>query len=427
MSSPWSRGSGRPLYRGHERPAIGVRWELFIIDATTGAPVPAVDALLQGQPDMTRHASPGLFRCIARIESGLCPTLGVARDVLERTIAVLSARAEARGLALVGMGTHPFAEWADQEMTHGPEAETLLLRMKWIIRRMLTCGLHVLIATPDGEKAIAVSNALAGYVPLFLAYAGNSAYWRGVDTGLASCRIRLIDNIPTGGIPPSFINWAEFQLFLNTLRAANAIEGFHQIWWDIHPDPDEGAIEVGVCDSVSTIEEVTVIAAFAQAVTMGLLEQYDNGETLLSLDHWVKQENRWRAARFGINCDLIAGREGDLMNFPDFARRAVDLVIPIAERMGTASALREIEGVFGYGIGSTRQRAAFAGAGGHAGVLAHLRREFAAGRPLACERNDGASTNGVPAPVNTSPKARAAARSRKSARGTTRAPRKAGA
>ncbi len=409
MSSPWSRGSGRLTYRGHERPAIGVRWELFIIDAQTGAPAPAVDTLLQGQPDISRHASPGLFRCIVRVESGLCPTLGIARDVLERTIEILTARAENRGLALVGMGTHPFAEWAEQEMTHNPEVDTLLLRMKWIIRRMLTCGLHVLIATPDGEKAIAVSSALSGYVPLFLAYAGNSAYWRGVDTGLASCRIRLIDNIPTGGIPPSFINWAEFQLFLNTLRAANAIEGFHQIWWDIHPDPDEGAIEVGACDSVSTIEEVTVIAALAQAITMGLLDQYDNGETLLSLDHWVKQENRWRAARFGTDCELIAGREGDLMHFPDFAKRARELVIPIAEKMGTAPALHEIENVFRFGIGSARQRAAAASGGGHAAVLAHMRREFVAGRPLAVAdalppdasadagSSDVSSGNGAPA------------------------------
>jgi carboxylate-amine ligase len=401
MSSPWTRGSGRLIFRGSERPRIGIRWELFIIDVSTGALVPAAEMLLEGAGDGPQRlrAGPGLYRSTLRLDTGLHADLVTAREVLERTVEILNRRASAHGLALIGAGTHPSAEWAEQEITAGPEAEALVLRMQWVIRRMLTCGLHILVGVPDGEKAIAVSNSLACYIPLFLALSSNSPYWRSRDTGLASCRVRMLDNVPTGGIPPSFINWAEFQLFLNTLRAANALEGYHQIWWDIHPNPGEGAIEVEVCDAPATIAEVTVLAALVQAVTMGLLLQYDDGETLLSLDHWVKQENRWRAARFGSEGTLIASRDGNLVPFSEFTRMALAWATPIAETLGTARYVGEVEPLFANGTGAHRQRMMHAACGqtadACAAVVQGLSREFQAGHPLPPPAGVLADTSGV--------------------------------
>ncbi len=413
MASPWARGSGRLIFRGEERPRIGIKWEVFVVDASTGALVPAASTLLDGFNDGVRPtAVPGLYRSIIRLRTGMHPTLDGARAVLESTMERLSQRAEARGLALIGSGTHPSSEWAEQEITPEPEAEKLVYRLQWIMRRMLTCGLNVLVGLPDGEKAIAVSNSLSCYVPLFIGLSGNSPYWRGKDTGLGSCRIRMLDNIPSAGIAPTFVNWAEFQLYLNTLRAANAIDGYHQIWWDITPSPDDGALAICCIDSPATLAEVMAYSAAVWATASSLQAQYNAGDVMLALDHWVKAENRWRAARFGMDTEVIASRDGTLVDFRQFAGLTTAWAADAAERLGVTLELAALDGLALHGSGSARQRAAFAdpAAGGHRGVIAHLRREFCAGRPLLDELPALAQAGRAPATGDATPPVPAPAR-----------------
>lgn len=343
-------------------PSLGVEVELELVDRETGELVSAATEILtelgEGHPGGEHpKAKHELFECTIEIITGVCDTVSEARADLESTLAEVQGAADARGLAVLCSGTHPFSVWSDQKVSPNPRYARLIQEMQWMAKRLQIFGVHVHVGVRSPEKVVAIANAVAGYIPHFLALSASSPYWEGRDTGLASSRSKVFEGLPTAGLPAPIENWSEFEDFMETLVSSAAISTVREVWWDIRPHPDFGTVELRMCDGIPTMSEIAAVAALAQSLVAWLDGLDDRGYTLPRHRDWVLRQNKWRAGRHGLDTDLIADESGRL----EPARQAIsDLVAevaPTAQRLSCGDELSFVEKILEVGPSYLRQRA----------------------------------------------------------------------
>ena len=302
-------------FNASDRCSLGVELELEIVDRDTRELTSVATDLFaelgqdhpEGKHPRVKHE---LFECTAEVITGICGTVAEARDDLSRSIKELSAVTEGRGLALMCSGSHPFSDWHEQVVSPDPRYHTLLEEMQWVAKRLQIFGVHFHVGVRSAEKAIAIANALNAYIPHFLALAASSPFWEGRDTGMASSRSTVFESLPTAGLPYQLSGWKEFEQFMGTLVAAQAITSIREVWWDIRPHPDFGTVELRICDGIPTLGEVSALAALAQNVVEWLDTRIDRGEALPVPREWIVRQNKWRAARHGLADEIIVGADG---------------------------------------------------------------------------------------------------------------------
>ena len=342
-------------------PSLGIEVELELVDASTGALASAATEILtelgaghpEGEHPKAKHE---LFECTIEIITGVCQNVGEARADLEGTLAEVQAAAEARGLALLCSGTHPFSTWTDQQISPNPRYARLVDEMQWMARRLQIFGVHVHVGVRSPEKVVAIAGALAGYIPHFLALSGSSPFWEGRDTGLASSRSKVFEGLPTAGLPAPLENWADFEQFMETLVSSQAISSVREVWWDIRPHPDFGTVELRMCDGIPTLSEVAAVAALAQSLVAHLDALDDRGFTLPRHRDWILRQNKWRAGRHGLETDLIVDERGRQESIRQSIADLVDEVSPTAARLGCAPELGYVNKILEVGPSYQRQR-----------------------------------------------------------------------
>ena len=342
-------------------PSLGIEVELEVVDAATGALASAATEMLaelgaphpDGEHPKAKHE---LFECTVEIITGVCQTVAEARGDLEGTLAEVRGAAEARGLALLCSGTHPFSRWSDQQVSPNPRYDRLVQEMQWMARRLQIFGVHVHVGVRSPEKAVAIANAMAGYIPHFLSLSASSPFWEGHDTGLASSRSKVFEGLPTAGLPAPIESWADFEEFMETLVSSAAISTVREVWWDIRPHPEFGTIELRMCDGIPTMSEIAAIAALAQSTVTHLDALDDRGFTLPRHKDWVLRQNKWRAGRHGLDTALIVDGRGATQPARDAIRELVDEVAPVARRLGCADELGHVVRMLEVGPSYERQR-----------------------------------------------------------------------
>ncbi len=331
-------------FRSSATSSLGVEMELEIVDAGSRELNAAASEVLEvmglGHPD-DRHpkAKHELFESTVEIITGICSTVAEARADLEVTLAELRRHTDPRGLELLCSGTHPFSDWADQKVSPDPRYHELLEEMQWLGRRLQIFGIHVHVGVRSPEKAIAIANALASYIPHFLGLSASSPFWMGQDTGLASARSKIFEALPTAGLPYQLAGWPEFETFMTTLVSARAISSIREVWWDIRPHPNFGTVELRICDGLPTMSEVAAVAAVSQCLVEWMNGLYDRGRELRTHRGWIIRENKWRAARYGMEAQIIIDDDGHLVALKDAVADLVTELTPVAERLGCAGEL----------------------------------------------------------------------------------------
>ncbi len=320
-------------FRGSPEPTLGIEVELQVIDPTTRNLIQAVPQILAAIED-DRHYKPELIRSNLEINTDVCRTIREARENLCTLMQQLLTVCDRLGYAIACAGTHPFAHWKDQAITENPRYLALVERHGWVCRRLAIFGIHYHIGVPNGEQAIAILNALMAYIPHLLALSASSPFWIGRDTGLQSTRSKIFESLNTAGLPYPPVNWNEFVWFVRTLIAAGSIETFREIWWDIRPHPLYGTVEIRVCDSIPRVSDIIAMAAFVQTLVVDLGRRYDAGEQLTYLPRWIVQENKWRAARFGMDARLICDRNAAQVYVRDAMAQLLDTLLPTARQIG---------------------------------------------------------------------------------------------
>jgi carboxylate-amine ligase len=323
-----------------------------------------------------------LFQSTVEIITGVCENPTEAGADLRSTLADLRCSAERRGLTLASAGTHPFALASDQIVSPHQRYRDLIDDLQWPARRMLICGMHVHVAVSDGEQAIRIMGELMRHHPVLLALSSSSPYFEGEDTGMASARTKIFEGLPTAGLPPSLANWADFEAFMSTLIEARCITTIREVWWDIRPHPDFGTVEFRMCDAVPTVREAFALAALAQTLVEWTTRRLDNGSLPPPPHDWIVRENRWLAARYGIDAELIVEHPGtgrpDRRPVRELLTELLDDLRPVAEDLGNLGHLADLAALAEVGTGAQRQRRVVEAGGTLVDVVHHLAAELAA-------------------------------------------------
>ncbi|MDH3683057.1 MAG: glutamate--cysteine ligase [Acidimicrobiia bacterium] len=340
---------------------VGIELELHVVDPETGDLASASNEILGtigarhpgGQHPKAKHE---LFQSTIEIITGICANPAEGKADLEETLREVQAEAANRGLKLMSAGTHPFARCADQLVSPNPRYHTLVEQMQWPARRLLICGAHYHVGLESGEQAIAVVNELQRHLPLFVIASASSPYLETEDTGLASARSKVFESLPTAGLPPILTDWHDFESFMQTLLTARCISSIREVWWDVRPHPDFGTVELRMCDAPSTLRETVALAALAQALVADAAGRFNRGELPPPPREWTIRENRWLAARYGVEAKLIVDDEGRREPARAVLERLIDDLRPTAERLGSSAELEDVLELWSIGPSYLRQR-----------------------------------------------------------------------
>jgi carboxylate-amine ligase len=365
-------------------PTVGVEWEVQLVDARTrmlrqdaGTVLAALSGLTEsGEHPKLKHE---LMQSTVEVVTGICGTVAEAKADLMMTIKELQRAAEPHGIILTGGGTHPLSDWRDAKMAPSQRYAELVEQIQWPARRLAICAVQAHIGLRDGDRAMSVINALATYLPHFLGLSCSSPFWCGHDTGLASTRSIVFEALPNTGPPPLIRDWRQFEAYMATQTKAGSIRSIKEVWWDIRPRPDYGTVEIRICDAAPTFREIGMVAALAQCLVQLLDTQLDRGYQLPYRQPWVVCENKWRAARYGLDATVITDESGSTAPLRDEVYELLRDLEPVACRLGCAEELAVADEVLRAGPSAERQRAA-ARDGDLIGVVDAMATEFAEDR-----------------------------------------------
>jgi glutamate---cysteine ligase / carboxylate-amine ligase len=331
---------------------IGVEEELMLVDPITYDLAPAIDdvlPLLGGDARFSkelRAAQIEIVTPVCQTAADACRELATARRHL---IARLADR-----FRVLASGTHPFST-RHGEITEAERYRQIADEYVWAATRSLVCGLHVHVAVAGADRALAVYNALRGYLPELAALGANSAFAEGADTGMASIRPKFNEIYPRSGIPPSFQTWEELVRFVDWGRSGGLFPDPSHFWWEMRPHPVHGTVEIRVSDTQTRIEDATAIVALIQALVARLADRFDAGEQLpVHETHWIA-ENAWRAHRHGVGGWLVDLDSGKRVQTRERLAQVIDQVEPYAARFDAVEQLRPARTLLA-GNGSDRQR-----------------------------------------------------------------------
>ena len=354
-------------FRGSPEPTIGVEWELALVDRSSrDLANTAADLFAAAGP---RLPDPGrlhkeLLRNTVEVVTGVCHTVGEAMADLRRTLDVVVPVADRLGVDLYGGGTHPFASWTRQQLTEGHRYEELINRTQWWGRQMLIWGVHVHVGLPSQERVMPVLSSLLNHYPHLLALSASSPIWAGVDTGYASNRALMFQQLPTAGLPFQFERWSEFEAYASDQLVTGVIDDLSEIRWDVRPATHLGTLENRICDGVSDFDDLSSLVALMQCLVVDLDTRAATGETLPTMPPWHVQENKWRAARYGLDAIVVLDADSHERLVTEDLADLLERLAPVAERLGCPDELAAVAEIPRRGASYQRQRAVAERTGG---------------------------------------------------------------
>lgn len=354
-------------FHGSPQPTIGVEWELALVDKTSrDLANTASDLFAAAGP---RLADPGrlhqeLLRNTVEVVTGIRHTVGEALADLRGTLETVVPVADELGVDLYGGGTHPFASWTRQQLSEGHRYEELINRTQWWGRQMLIWGVHVHVGLPEQDRVMPVLSSLLNHYPHLLALSASSPIWAGVDTGYASNRALMFQQLPTAGLPFQFQRWSEFEAFAEDQLVTGVIDELSEIRWDVRPACRLGTLENRICDGISDFDDLAALVALMHCLVVDLDARLAAGEALPTMPPWHVQENKWRAARYGLDAIVVLDSDNHERLVTDDLADLVERLAPVAERLGCSEELALVGDVPARGASYQRQRAVAERTGG---------------------------------------------------------------
>src|SRR5207248_646936 len=302
-----------------------------------------------------------LMQSVLEIATPVCHTPAEVADQLRRIRGYVCGIARDEGLRVGSAGTHPFSLFERQRITARDRYRALVDQMQYVARRELIFGMHIHVAIDDPEKAIKVVNGLLVHLPQFLGLSASSPFWRGEPTGLASTRQLVFAAFPRSGPPPRFRDYADYAEVVGQLERTGCIADYTHIWWDIRPHPRIGTVEIRICDAVTRVEDAVAITAYCQSLVKHYCDLYERGDGIPSYHRILTSENKWLAARYGLEApvmDLVTGRR-NRVPVAQLVRRTLRDVEPHARELGSDRELEGVREILSRGNGADHQRRTF--------------------------------------------------------------------
>ncbi len=340
--------------------SIGIEEEYLLVDVETLDLAEAPDALITAcSAKFGSQVSPEFLRCQVEVGTRVCPGIAAAREDLGSLRSCIAEVAADFGLAPIAASCHPAADWSEQLHRDRPRYNDLRRDLAAVAERMLICGMHVHVGLSDDDLRIDLMNQFSYFLPHLLALSTSSPFWQGRDTGLASYRLCVFDNLPRTGLPPSFHSFGEYERSVQTIVDTGLIEDSSKIWWDLRPSHSYPTLEVRICDVCSSLDHALAIAALVQCLMRMLWRLRITNRRWRVYDRFLIGENRWRAQRYGTEKGLIDLGRGSVLPMAVLVEELISLVSEDAEALNCTAEIASLRNIVTQGTSSRRQRAVF--------------------------------------------------------------------
>src|ERR1700722_7217745 len=360
----------RPRIPGRKGPfmshrfTIGVEEEFQIVDPESGELRSHVSELMEASSaGLGEQVKAEMHQSIIEIGTKICANVAELDADMRRTRGELVRAAESRGLQVAAAGTHPFSSWIDQVISPGERYQNIVEEMGQLARSLLIFGMHVHVAVPDRTTMIDLMNMARYFLPHLLALSTSSPFWMGRDTGLKSFRTTVFRRFPRTGIPDHLNSWNQYEDYVELLVRLHCIDNAKKIWWDVRPHPIFGTLEFRICDVTPRIEDAIAIAALSQAIVVKLHYLYTRNMGYRMYPRALIEENKWRAARWGVEGNLIDFGKQAEVPMRELGEELLDFVDDVVDDLGSRDSLAPIERILREGTSAERQLKIYAETG----------------------------------------------------------------
>ncbi len=339
---------------------LGIEEEFQILDSETLTLRSQMSKIIEGGRILLKERiKEEMHQSVVEMGTNVCDNIGQAREevtYLRRQIIDLAAKED---LKVAAAGTHPISQWSEQLITPNPRYDALVAEMKDVALSNLIFGMHVHVGIPSREEGLQIMNVARYFLPHLYALSTNSPFWEGRDTGFKSFRSKVFDKFPRTGIPSYFSSVAEYDSFINLLVKTNCIDNAKKIWWDIRLHPFYPTVEFRICDMVMTVDEVICIAAIMQCLIAKLHKLHQKNQSFRIYKRVLINENKWRAARWGIEAKLIDFGKEEEVPFEELVEELLDFIDDVADDLGCREELNFVHTILKQGSGADRQLAVY--------------------------------------------------------------------
>lgn len=321
-------------FNANREPTIGIEIELGLVDAETMALSSSIERVLERVPPaLAGNIKPELMQSYVEINTDVCHTVDEAEQDLREKLIALEQVTDGLGLRLYWSATHPFSHWQDQQISRSERYHRLVDMLQDMARQLVCFGLHVHVGVDSGDKAVMICDRIMRHLPLLLALSSNSPWWEGRVSGLQSHRAKIMEGLPTAGLPPLMRNWSEYVWLVRHLIETGFIDSIREIWWDVRPHHNFGTVEVRMCDVPGNLEDSLALAALVQCLVKALSDEIDRGTYQHDCHPMMVRQNKWRASRYGLDALLIDPLTFESQSVQRIAENLVQRLRPIAEEL----------------------------------------------------------------------------------------------
>jgi glutamate---cysteine ligase / carboxylate-amine ligase len=360
-------------FTSNVEPTLGIEIELALVNGETMQLSSSIEDVLARIPgDLEGHIKPELMQSYVEINTGICRTVDDAEADLREKLRILEDVTDRLGLRLYWSGTHPFSRWRDQKVTPCERYERLIELLQDMARQLICFGLHVHVGVNSGDKAVMICDRIMRHLPTLLALSANSPWWENRVTGLRSHRAKVMEGLPTAGLPPLMRNWSEYVWIVRHLIETGFIHTIREIWWDVRPHHNFGTVEVRMCDIPGSLEDSLALAAFIQCLVKALSDQIDQGTYQHDCHPMMVHQNKWRASRYGLEAVMVDPLSFEPRHVRVVVARLVEDLRPTAEELGCSAWLDRLLTLSKGPSWADRQLAVLEETGSPAAVVEHF-------------------------------------------------------
>ncbi|QDU96165.1 carboxylate-amine ligase [Lignipirellula cremea] len=334
---------GKLHFNSNSSHSLGIELELGLVDEQSMALSSAIHRLHESlAPEVQESCKPELMQCCIEVITGVCQNIDEAEADLRSKLVPIQESADNLGLRLWWGSTHPFSSWRRQKVTPNDRYYDLVNLLQEMARRLVTFGLHVHVGVDSGDKAVMICDRIMQHLPTLLALSSSSPFWENRNTGLQSHRSKIMEGLPTAGLPTLMRNWSEYVWLVNHMIDTGFINTIREIWWDVRPHHNFGTVEVRVCDMPGNLDDALALAALIQSLVAALSDLIDQGAYQHDCHPMMVRQNKWRAARYGNRAQLVNSYTFEVNSVPDAVGDLVERLGPTAESLGCLHRLQQV-------------------------------------------------------------------------------------
>jgi carboxylate-amine ligase len=339
---------------------IGIEEEFQVIDPVTRELKSHMHQIVDGgKTVLHEQVKAEMHQSVVEVGTNICKNVSEARQEVIYLRKMVSDLAAKQGLRIAAAGTHPFSRWQEQPITDNPRYHEIVNEMQDAARSNLIFGLHVHVGIASRQQGIALMNSARYFLPHIFALSTNSPFWQGRNTGFKSYRVKVFDKFPRTGIPDHFSSAGEYDRYINLLIKTNCIDNARKVWYDLRLHPTYNTLEFRICDVPMLVDETIALTALMQALVAKLVRLMEQNLDFRQYSRALINENKWRAARYGIEGKLIDFGKEKEVPLPELTEELLAFVDDVVDELGSRNEVSYIRQILKNGTGADRQLETF--------------------------------------------------------------------